>query len=199
MFVFFVQSILQNQKYFQFQIIWKQTKASYSYIRLFKDLNCFIFWQNWSISLLCERWKTWAFVLFYWEKKENYTICGLSLQTRKRSGNLFLHFPINSVEFPWRRCSAALWKLIPSHGLAPFHQGSWWFMSTTADRGTICLRQFLSGRLFFLPRTHTVLCMKSYRLFSQQSGGFYRWPLQVKSCRRSQTTMQTFNMMDGAG
>lgn len=105
MFVFFVQSILQNQKYFQFQIIWKQTKASYSYIRLFKDLNCFIFWQNWSISLLCERWKTWAFVLFYWEKKENYTICGLSLQTRKRSGNLFLHFPINSVEFPWRRCS----------------------------------------------------------------------------------------------
>lgn len=95
--------------------------------------------------------------------------------------------------------NTALWKLIPSLGLAPFHQGSWRFMSTTADRGTICLRQFLSGRLFFLPRTHTVLCMKSYRLFSQQSGGFYRWPLQVKSCHRSQTTMQTFNMMDGAG
>lgn len=92
------------------------------------------------------------------------------------------HFPMNPLEFPGEEAvNTVLWKLIPSRGLASFHQESWWFMSTTANQGAICLRQFLSSHLFF-SRTYThilLLYMKSYPLFSQQSGGFYRWPLQA--------------------
>lgn len=102
MFVFFVQSILQNKKYFQFQIIWKQTKASYSYIRLFKDLNCFIFWQNWSISLLCERWKTWAFVLLRKKRKLHHL-------WPQSSNTQTIREPVSA--FPHKLCRVPLEKM----------------------------------------------------------------------------------------
>lgn len=81
---------------------------------------------------------------------------GFSLQIRKRREDKELyywildigHFPMNPLEFPREDAvNTALWKLIPIPSLAPFHQESWWFMSTTANQGTICLRQFLFSHL----------------------------------------------------
>lgn len=116
------------------------------------------------------------------------------------------HFPFNPPVFPERM----QWTLLsenrsPCHGLALIHQQSCWFMSTTANQGTICLRQFTSSALFYLfifCPSHTA-CVPRYStlspislLFSQQNGG----PDPSKQfwlCNLG--TLQSFNMMKGAG
>lgn len=78
------------------------------------------------------------------------------------------HVPILPPCAPWEdSVNTAVWKLIPSLGLAFFHQQNCWFMSNTAKQGATCLHQFTSNPLFPPPLTNCmhsaphIQCMKS--------------------------------------
>lgn len=112
--------------------------------------------------------------------------------------------------FPWTFSSSLermLWILLSENWssltvMPPFHQESWWFMLTTANQGTICLRQFLSTSISFsFSHTQAHILRRVWSLISCSVSRVEAFTVDPSShsplC--SSTTVQTFSMMDGAG